>query len=125
MGLGSTQREFTHDIADLIDYIYESGYECTFGDAYRDPRVFGPMGQKHIITSEDASYLAYGRAESAHKQRLAIDLNLFKDGHFLRHTEAHRPFGEMWKGLHPDHVWGGDFSKPDGNHYSRRHGGIA
>ena len=115
MKLGDAQREFTRDVADLIDFIYESGYECTFGDAFRDHRSHGEQGEKK----------AYGRATSAHKQRLAIDLNLFKDGIFLRHTEAHRIFGEMWKGMHPEHRWGGDFSKPDGNHYARRHWGIS
>lgn len=123
MSLGDAQREFTQDIADLIDFIYDSGYECTFGDAYRDPRVFGKMGKKNTITSEDASYPSYGRAKSAHKQRLAIDLNLFKDGIYLSHTEAHRPFGEFWEGIHPDNVWGGRFD--DGNHYSRKYGDIA
>jgi len=113
MSLGSAQREFTLDVADLIYFIYESGYECTLGDAFRDKRSHGEMGEK----------LAYGRAKSAHKQRLAIDLNLFKDGVYLSTTEAHRPFGLWWKSRHPDNVWGGDFD--DGNHYSRKYGGIA
>jgi hypothetical protein len=115
MGLGDTQRQFTFHVKELIDFIYDSGYEATLGDAFRDPRAFGEMGL----------FGPYGRPESAHKQRLAIDLNLFKDGEYLRHTEAHRRFGEFWKGLHPDNRWGGDFSKPDGNHYSRKYGGIA
>lgn len=116
MGLGTTQREFTRDVADLIDYIYDSGYEATLGDAYRDPRCHGEMGERMG---------PYGRSKSAHKQRLAIDLNLFKDGHYLRHTEAHRKFGEFWKGVHPDNRWGGDFNTPDGNHYSREYWGIS
>ena len=115
MSLGSTQRDFTLDVADLIQFIYESGYECTLGDAYRDPRSHAPMGEKGV----------YGRSRSAHKQRLAIDLNLFKDGVYLTTTEAHRPFGDYWKSRHTDNRWGGDFSTPDGNHYSRRYGGIA
>ena len=125
MSLGSTQREFSRHVAELIEFIYKSGYECTLGDAYRDPRVFGEMGTKNSIISEVESYPAYGRAQSAHKQRLAIDLNLFKDGLYLRHTEAHRLFGDFWKGVHPENRWGGDFSNPDGNHYSRIYYGIA
>ena len=115
MKLGDAQREFARDVADLIDFIYESGYECTLGDAYRDPRSHGEMNEKK----------AYGRAKSAHKQRLAIDLNLFLDGVYLRDTRAHKPFGEFWEGLHKDHRWGGRFTKPDGNHYARRHWGIS
>jgi hypothetical protein len=113
VSLGSTQREFTQDIADLIQFIYDSGYECTFGDAFRDPRSHGEMGDSG----------PYGRRRSAHKQRLAVDLNLFLNGEYLSTTEAHRPFGEFWKGMHQDNRWGGDFD--DGNHYSRKYGGIA
>ena len=115
MTLGSTQREFTRNIGYLIEHIYASGYECTFGDAYRDPRSHMGMGFKG----------PYGRANSAHKQRLAVDLNLFFKGRYLRHTKAHAPFGDYWKALHPDHVWGGDFKSNDSNHYSRRYGGIS
>jgi hypothetical protein len=66
----------------------------------------------------------YGQAWSAHKQRLAVDLNLFLDGKYLSDTESHRMFGEYWKSIDPEnHVWGGDFK--DGNHYSFRFNGIA
>lgn len=125
MSLGSAQREFARDVATLIEYIYDKGYECTLGDAYRDPRVFGTMGSRNTVTDADTGECrpVHGRAKSAHKQRLAIDLNLFKDGAYLKHTEAHRPFGEFWEGLHPDNVWGGNFD--DGNHYSRKYWGIA
>ena len=109
MSLSQKQSEFALDIAFLIQYIDHSGYSCTFGDSYRDPRCHGKIGVK----------MAYGSSESLHKQRLAVDLNLFMDGQYLRHTEAHRQFGEFWKGLHPDNRWGGDFSNPDGNHYER------
>jgi hypothetical protein len=115
MSLGSTQREFALDVANLIQRIYFDGYECTFGDAYRDPRSHGKMGDRE----------AYGRAYSAHKQRLAIDLNLFKDGKYLTDTESHRPFGEFWLSVRPGNRWGGTFENPDGNHYSRIYGGIA
>ena len=115
MKLSDTQKEFALNAAYLIQHINAAGYACTFGDAYRSPKAFGGMGEKG----------PYGRAKSAHKQRLAIDLNLFKDGKYLSSTEDHRPFGEYWKALHPDNRWGGDFSRPDGNHYSRKYGSIA
>lgn len=115
MTLGETQREFSRHISYLIQHIYAAGYECTLGDAFRDPRSHGEMGERGV----------YGRSNSAHKQRLALDINLFKDGEYLRSTKAHEQFGEYWKGLSVDNRWGGDFSKPDGNHYSRKYGGIA
>ena len=116
MSLGSTQREFTLDVAKLIQHIYASGFECTFGDAYRSPKAHGGQGEKG----------PYGRATSAHKQRLAVDLNLFKDGKYLTSTEDHRPFGEYWLVMRPQNRWGGNFTpKKDGNHYSRIYWGIA
>jgi len=113
--LGDAQREFTQDVADLIQFIYESGYECTLGDAYRDPRSHGKMGWK----------TTYGRATSAHKQRLAVDLNLFLGDEWLTTTAAHKPFGDFWKEIRQENAWGGDFKPKDGNHYSRRYLGIA
>lgn len=44
---------------------------------------------------------SYSSANSVHKQRLAIDLNLFKGGVYQTSTEAHKPLGEYWKSLHP------------------------
>jgi len=113
MKLSDTQKAFALDIAHLIHHINifdNLRYSCTFGDAYRDPRVHGELGYKE----------SYSSANSAHKQRLAVDLNLFKDGVYQGSTEAHSLFGAYWKALHPDNVWGGDFKKQDGNHYARK-----
>lgn len=98
-------------VAELVTYATEKGYELTYGDAYRDPRVFGPLGTTQ----------GYGRASSNHKIRLAVDFNLFKDGKWLRNTEDHRELGEFWESLHPLCKWGGRFK--DGNHYSLVHNG--
>jgi hypothetical protein len=106
------QVAFARLVPRLIDKAFELGFEVTLGDAYRDPRVFGPIGQKR----------GYGHSRSAHKQRTAIDLNLFKDGKYLDSTEAHRPLGEWWEKQHPDARWGGRFE--DGNHYSFEVDGI-
>ena len=54
--------------------------------------------------------------------RLAIDLNLFRDGAFLQSSEDHRALGEWWEKQHPLARWGGRFM--DGNHYSLEHGGV-
>ena len=112
MRLSEVQQNFALHISYLIIHINaldNRRYSCTFGDAYRDPRVHGELGYKE----------SYSSANSKHKQRLAVDLNLFKDGAYQGSTEAHRPFGDYWKALHPDNVWGGDFKKQDGNHYAR------
>lgn len=109
MTLSEKQRRFTRMLADLIVFAYSNGYELTVGDAYRDPRVHGAMGQSG----------GYGRAYSNHKVRLAMDFNLFKDGQYLMTTEDHRPLGEYWESLGGS--WGGRFN--DGNHYSLEHEG--
>jgi hypothetical protein len=61
-----------------------------------------------------------GIKNSLHLKRLAIDLNLFKDGAYLSDTESHRPFGEWWEAQDPLNRWGGRFK--DGNHYEMREG---
>lgn len=107
--LGSKQRRFTLMISKLIQYAYANGYELTLGDAYRDPRLHGQVGEKK----------GYGAANSVHKDRLAVDFNLFKDGKYLAATEDHKQLGEYWESIGGS--WGGRFE--DGNHYSLEHNG--
>lgn len=99
------QMLFARMVADLIREANRLGYEVTLGDAYRDPRV------------------PYGHPKSLHKCRLAIDLNLFKDGEWLTKTEDHRKLGEYWEAC--GGTWGGHFKSPspDGNHYSLEYDG--
>lgn len=111
MTLGQKQRKFVRMIGQLIEFAYANGYELTFGDAYRDPRVHGEVGAKK----------SYSSASSNHKVRLAVDFNLFKDGKFLTSSEDHKPLGEFWESI--GGAWGGRFSQPDGNHYSLEHEG--
>ena len=109
MSLGAKQRRFTLMIAELIQKAYEMGYELTLGDAFRDARVHGVVGEKE----------SYSSANSLHKSRLALDLNLFKDGVYLTSTEDHEPLGLLWEAMGGS--WGGRFK--DGNHYSLEHNG--
>jgi hypothetical protein len=110
MTLGEKQREFSYMVGLLITWSYRNGYELTFGDAYRDPRVFGQVGLRK----------GYGRSKSNHKIRLAVDFNLFIDGEYQTSTEAHKPLGEYWESIGGS--WGGRFD--DGNHYSLEHNGL-
>lgn len=96
------QAQFAQMVARLIQKAAELGYEVTLGDAYRDPRV------------------PYGHPKSLHRLRLAIDLNLFRNGQLLEGTEDHRLLGEWWESI--GGTWGGRFN--DGNHYSLAHGGM-
>ena len=94
MTLRQKQSRFTQMVGLLILYTYQIGYELTLGDAY------ATTGHKK---------------DSKHYSRLAIDLNLFKNGRYLSTTQAHRPLGEFWIKL--GGIWGGNFKNKDGNHY--------
>jgi len=95
MTLLERQHSFSRMVVKLLAYAHAMGYEITFGDAYRDKRC------------------PYGSEKSMHHHRLAIDINLFKDGKYLISTEDHKPLGEFWESM--GGVWGGRFN--DGNHY--------
>jgi len=92
MSLNKKQFKFTWMVGQLIDFAYKNGYTLTFGDAYA------------------TSGHAYN---SNHYIRLAIDLNLFKDGVYLTKTEDHKPLGDFWESI--GGRWGGQWK--DGNHY--------
>ena len=110
MTLRQKQNRFTRMVAQLIVYATSIGYELTFGDAYRDPRVHGDFGERK----------SYSHPKSLHKMRLAVDFNLFKDGKYLTTSEAHKPLGEYWESIGGS--WGGRFK--DGNHYSMEWNGY-
>lgn len=113
MTLGQKQRLFVQLIGQLILWCYSQGYELTFGESVRDPRI--------AKLNEE---LGKGISNSLHLKRLAVDFNLFIEGKYQTTTEAHQPLGTYWKSLHPLCRWGGDFSRPDGNHYSMEHEGV-
>lgn len=104
------QLRFSKMVVQLLLRADMLGYEYTFSDAYRDPRLHGELGEKK----------GYGHRSSAHKLRLAIDINLFKDKQFLSSTKDHEPLGLYWESLGGS--WGGRFE--DGNHYSLEHKGV-
>lgn len=110
--LGQKQELFATLVPRLLDHIHSLGYQTRLGDLFRDPRVFGAVGETK----------GYGHAKSAHKNKLALDVNLFLDGVFLQDSESHAVFGAYWESLHPLCRWGGRFN--DGNHYSLEHNGV-
>ena len=110
MTLREKQSLFVTLVAQLIQRATDLGYELSFGETYRTP-------EQAILNAKAGK----GTKNSLHCDRLAIDLNLFKDGRFLGSTEDHRRLGEYWESLHPLARWGGRFN--DGNHYSIEHEG--
>jgi hypothetical protein len=58
---------------------------------------------------------------SMHLQRLAIDLNVFKDNFLITDKETLKPLGDYWQSLSPKNRWGGNFtSLVDTPHYERQ-----
>jgi hypothetical protein len=101
MTLSEKQQDFAQAVAGLIYEAVRLGYAITFGDAYRDPRVL------------------YVMKTSLHRIRLAIDLNVFKDGKYLTDGSMYTDLGEYWESV--GGAWGGRFQ--DGNHFSFEHEG--
>lgn len=85
-------------------------------------------GDEYLRTPEQAlanSQSGAGILHSLHLIRLAIDLNVFKDGVFFKTVEEYRPLGDYWKTLDPLCCWGGDFTtRPDADHFSITWQGI-
>lgn len=101
LSLRKRQSEFVRKLGLLIAFAYELGYELTIADVQ--------------------SFPSHGRHRrgSFHFKRLAVDINLFKDGKWLRKTSDHLSLGIFWKSI--GGTWGGDWR--DGNHYSYSEGG--
>ena len=102
--LRQKQSRFARMVAQLINHATVLGYEVTFAEAYRSPEEAKRRGFKN----------------TNHTKRLAIDLNLFKNGSYQRSTKAHEPLGLYWESI--GGAWGGRFN--DGNHYSLEHKGV-
>lgn len=113
MTLGEKQRRFTELVGRLIQWAYANGFELTFGEAYRTP-------EQAALNAKTGA----GISNSLHTKRLAVDLQLFLDDVYQTESAAYKPLGDYWKTLDPEAAWGGDFSRPDGNHFSLAHEGV-
>ena len=106
MTISEKQRLFAKYVGELLRWIYDNGYEVTFGEAYRHPYL-------------QEMYVKQGKSKtmsSKHVIKLAVDLNLFKGGKYLQDTPSYKPLGQFWKSLDKNNVWGGDWGW-DGNHF--------
>ena len=111
--LWNLQTEFSQSAALLIQKAKKLGYQVTLGEAFR--------------TAEQAAYNAahgLGIAHSVHQDKLAIDINLFKNGSYITDDTGHKDLGAWWKTLGDKYRWGGDFEREDFNHYSITPDGV-
>lgn len=110
MTLRQKQSAFAFLSARLMIFMHQTGYEFTYGETYRSPQE-----AERLYKLYKAGRGPRASLNSEHTKKLAIDLNLFKDGKFLKSTEAHKMFGEWWENQHINCRWGGRYG--DGNHY--------
>lgn len=98
MSLVAKQFVFVQNIVKLLQFAIDSGYVITFGEAHR------PLEMQQL-------YVKQGRSKtlrSKHMERLALDLNVFKDGK-LQGREGIKPLGDYWESLHELNRWGGNW----------------
>lgn len=99
------QQQFSAMLGRLLLYITESGYGVTMGECWRTP--------------EQAAYNAAhgsGIKHSLHCDRLACDINIFRDGQWIATPDE---IGEWWENI--GGTWGGRFGDPP--HFSLSYGG--
>lgn len=100
------QQTFTLNVAKLILYINVKGYKCTFGETYRTTE----MAQIYAKTSK-------GIQDSNHCYKLAVDLNLFKNGVYLSDAKEYKQFADYWLTLNPFNESGYYWKSVDANHF--------
>ena len=110
MTLREKQSLFVSLSARFIIWAESQGYQFTYGEAHRTPE----QAARNAANGT-------GIRNSLHSDRLALDLNLFRDGLFLTATEDWKALGEHWESMHALARWGGRFG--DGNHISLTHEG--
>lgn len=110
LSLINKQKLFNYCLMILFSEIYECNYSVTLGEAYRteeQSKIYAKNGK--------------GIVNSNHRNRLAIDLNLFdENGNYLKNSCDYELFGKFWENL--GGCWGGRFN--DGNHFSFSHNGV-
>lgn len=111
MSLVSEQAAFLLDASRLIQKATQMGFVVTGGELFR-------------TAEQQAIYVKNGRSKtmnSNHLKRLAIDLNVFKDGVLCYDIAVLKPLGDYWERMNPKNSWGGNWAKfPDAPHFERR-----
>lgn len=108
------QQMFPRLLCQLFNEAFRRGYEISLGEAWRS-----------YETAKLYSQQGKGISNSLHCLRLAIDINLFKDGVLLKTVDEYSELGEVWESYSSEDYschWGGRFN--DAYHFSIGHGGV-
>lgn len=115
MTLREARCRYSHALALLVVYAYEIGLEVAFDE------VIDRVTEKDPTTDHMKG--------SLHEVGLAADLLLYKDNRYCTDTSDYTVLGEHWeqmgKALDLELMWGGRFTKRDGNHFSLKWQGKA
>jgi hypothetical protein len=104
------QIEFLKDFARLIFKAEELGLTVTAGELMRSQE------QQDLYFNEGKTTVHH----SIHQDRMAGDLNCFKDGVLTYKKEDIQLLGDYWVSLNPLNRWGGNWvGFPDSPHFER------
>jgi hypothetical protein len=101
MTLLQKQFTFSKNLTTLFNWLIINKYDWSIGGAYRteyQEKEYKRLGLSHTNNS-------------LHLKKLAIDLNIFKDGKYLTTGELLKPIGDYWCKLNEKNRWGGDWNK--------------
>jgi hypothetical protein len=104
------QFSFSRNVARLISYANDYGFDVSIKEALRPPEL-------------EAIYKAAGKSwlnnpdDDRHLYSLAIDLCFFRGVTWITDYYALKPMGIYWVSLADGYVWGGDWSIRDCLHF--------
>lgn len=119
MKLSQAQSKFSLMIAQLIIWGNENGFTFTFGEAHRtDEQQILYFTGFDVKLINDTPTLIKDKQKSKtlnsnHKSKLAIDLNIFKDGQYITSFADTKPIGDKWESMDRKNRWGGDWNQND------------
>lgn len=105
------QQQFSFLFLLLLQWLKSNGYTVTIGEVLRTK-----------TKAEENEQLKIGISHSLHLLKLAVDLNIFKDGKSLESFDEYLPIGLYWESIGGS--WGGRFTNRDCDHFSLSYQGV-
>jgi len=119
MSLSDKQWVFLQNVGNLIMWAAKNGYKLTGGELYRseDQQWLYYNGK----TIEEGELVTVPRKSktmnSKHLKRMAIDLNIFKNGVLTYDLNDVEPLGRYWESLNTNNRYGGFWKWKDVPHF--------